>query len=206
MLNLLSVFNFNMDKEIWKDIKDYEGSYQCSSFGRVRSLDRYIEERSGKKQFRKGQIIKARLNKNGYLQLALNKNSKRKMKYVHILIAETFLENHEKLETVNHKDGNKLNNNVDNLEWSSYSDNNQHAYDELHRPATREGASPKPVYIIDTYNNNIIQFDSIRETVDNIGLSHTQINRYIHSDKKWKGRYIFETDSNKCVEDIEKVS
>ena len=196
-----------MNKEIWKDIKDYEGLYQCSSFGRVRSLDRYVEEHSGKKkQFRQGQIIKARLNKNGYLQLALNKNSKRKMKYVHILIAETFLENHEKLETVNHKDGNKLNNNVDNLEWSSYSDNNQHAYDELHRSATREGAKPKTVYVIDTYNNSVKQFDSIRETIDNIGLSHTQINRYIHSNKKWKGRYIFETDSNKCVEDIEKIS
>lgn len=195
-----------MNKEIWKDIKDYEGAYQCSSYGRVKSLDRYIEEHNGKKQFRKGQIIKPRLNKNGYLQLALNKNAKRKMVYVHILIAETFLDNYKKLETVNHKDGNKLNNNIDNLEWSSYSNNNQHSYDELHRPAAREGAKPKKVYIIDTYDNSVKWFNSIKETTDNIGLSHTQINRYIHSDKKWKGRYIFKTDSNKCVEDIERVS
>ena len=195
-----------MNNEIWKDIKDYEGLYQCSSLGKVRSLDRYVEEHSGKKQFRKGQIIKPKLNKNGYLQLALNKNAKRKMKYVHILVAETFLENNEKLKTVNHKDGNKLNNNIDNLEWSSYSENNQHAYNELHRPAAREGAKPKVVYIIDTYNNSVQQFNSITEATENIGLSHTQINRYIHSNKKWKGRYIFETDSNKCVEDIEKVS
>lgn len=195
-----------MNTEIWKDIKDYEGMYQCSSYGRVRSLDRYVEEHNGKKQFRKGQIIKPRLNKNGYLQLALNKNSKRKMKYVHILIAETFLENNEKLETVNHKDGNKLNNNMDNLEWASYSENNQHAYSELNRSVTKEGAKPKTVYFIDTQDNSVKQFNSIKETTINVGLSHTQINRYIHSNKKWKGRYIFKTDSIKCVENIEKVS
>lgn len=193
--------------EIWKDIKGYEGFYQCSNLGRVKSLDRYVEEHTGKKQFRKGQIIKPKTNKsNGYLQLALNKDCVRKMKYVHILVAETFIENTNELKTVNHKDGNKLNNCVDNLEWASYSENNKHAYDELNRHIANEGPIPKNVYIIDTQNISLNFYSSITETSQDIGLSHTQINRYIHSNKKWKGRYIFVTDSNKGVEDIEKIS
>ncbi|MFR3344674.1 MAG: NUMOD4 domain-containing protein [Anaerobutyricum sp.] len=65
-------------KEIWKDINNYEGIYQCSNLGRIRSLDRYVYEHSGKKQFRKGQIMKLRLNPNGYFQVPLNKNGKKK--------------------------------------------------------------------------------------------------------------------------------
>lgn len=193
-------------KEIWKDIKDYEGFYQCSNTGKIRSLDRYVIEKSGKKQFRSGQIIVPRLNKNGYLQFALNKDSKRKMAYVHIIVANTFIDNPFDLKTVNHKDGNKLNNSIENLEWNSYSENNTHSYRELQRSIADEGATPKTVYIIDTVEKKLQYYSSITETSKVIGLSHTQINRYIHSNNKWKGRYIFLTDSNKGVEDNERVS
>lgn len=192
--------------EIWKDIKDYEGSYQCSNYGNIRTVDRYVTEKTGKQQFRKGQLIKTRQNKNGYLQFGLNKDGKRKMVYVHIIIAQTFIDNIDNLPVVNHIDGNKLNNRVDNLEWCSYSENNKHAYDELNRSIVKEGGSPKTVYIIDTFNKSLLWYESISETERHTELSHTQINRYIHSNKKWKGRYIFLTDSDKCVEDIEKVS
>ena len=192
--------------EIWKDIQGYEGLYQSSNLGRVRSLDRYIKEHSGKQQFRAGKIIKPKKNKNGYLQLALNKNSARKMKYVHILIAETFIENNKNFKTVNHKDGNKLNNHVDNLEWASYSENNRHSYRRLNRSKSTEGAKRKPVCIVDTFNGTLKCYESIAETVRQVGLSHTQINRYIHSNNIWKGRYIFIANSNKCVEDIERIS
>lgn len=195
-----------MKEENWKDIKGYEGLYQCSNNGNIRSLDRYVYEHIGKKQFRKGQIIIPRLNKNGYLQFALNKESKRKMVYVHVIIASTFLDNPNSFVTVNHKDGNKLNNCVENLEWCSYSDNNLHSYRALHRKAADEGSTPKPVYIIDTINKSLQYFKSITDTSAFIKLSHTQINRYIHSNRKWKGRYIFLTDNEKCVEDIEKIS
>lgn len=193
-------------EEIWKDIKEYEGLYQCSNYGNIRSLDRYIYERSGKKQFRKGQIIIPRINKNGYLQFALNKESKRKMVYVHVIVATTFIENPNKFKTVNHKDGNKLNNNIENLEWCSYSENNLHAYKSLNKKPATDGANPKAVYMIDTVNKTLEYFESITDTSHSIDLSHTQINRYIHSNKKWKGRYIFLTDNEKGVEDIERIS
>lgn len=193
-------------EEIWKGIKDYEGIYQCSNTGKIRTLDRIVTEKNGKTQFRRGQEIKLRLNKNGYLQFALNKNANRRMVYVHVIIAQTFLSNPDNLKTVNHKDGNKTNNNINNLEWCSYSENNKHSYSILNRSIADEGAIPKPTYIINTENNICSYYPSITAATYGIGLSHTQINRYVHSGKKWKGIYIITTDSNKCVEDIERVS
>ena len=95
-------------EEIWKDIKGYEGSYQCSTYGRIRSLDRYVQEHTGKEQFRHGQIIIPRMNpSNGYYQFGLNKDGKRKIVYVHIIVANTFIDNPDpqNLKYVNHKDG-----------------------------------------------------------------------------------------------------
>lgn len=193
-------------KEIWKDIKEYEGLYQCSNLGNIHSLDRYYYESSGRKNFRNGKTIVPSKNKNGYLQFALYKKSKRKMVYVHIVVAETFIENSKQLKTVNHKDGNKLNNCVDNLEWCSYSENNLHSYRKLKRKCSNEGAKPKIVYIIDTVTKTMKYYGLITATSKQTELSHTQINRYIHSSKKWKGRYVFLTDNDKGVEDIERVS
>lgn len=192
-------------EEIWKDIKDFEGSYQCSNFGRIRSLDRYIPHNYGSVELKKGQIIIPRLNKNGYLQLGLYKNSKRKQRYVHRIIAESFIDNPYSYPTINHKDGNKLNNNVENLEWVTYSENNKHAYTRLGRTVCKNYNGSIAVIVIDILQNITYRYNSIAQASQSIGLSCTQINRYIHSDKKWKGRYIFQTDDNKCVEDIEKV-
>lgn len=193
-------------KEIWKDIENYKGIYQCSNFGHIRSLDRNIKRKNGIYQHIKGQTIKPQKNINGYLQVGLNKNSKRQMLYVHILVAKTFVNNPNKYKTVNHKDGNKQNNNADNLEWMSYSDNNKHSYKYLHRKKSLTGAKCKSVYFIDILNGTTVLYKSINETSRNVGLSPTQINRYINSKNKWKGKYIFLSNSNKCVEDIEKVS
>lgn len=193
-------------KEIWKDIKGYEGLYQCSNLGNIRSLDRYIPWKNKYTQFKKGQPIIPRQNKNGYLQFALNKNGKRKMAYIHIIVAETFIDNKNKLKTVNHKDGNKLNNCIDNLEWCSYSDNNKHAYTELKRQKVIIGGKRKKIYLINIITNNVTVYSSINEASRNIGLSHTQIIRYLKNNNIWKGKYYITTDNNKCVEDIEKIS
>lgn len=113
--------------EIWIDIKDYEGLYQTSNLGRARSLDRWVKGKNGSIRLCKGRILKPGTNKDGYLQVDLSKNNKRKTFRVNRLVAEAFLEIPEELRhlkgtrylQVNHKDENKLNNNVNNLEWCS---------------------------------------------------------------------------------------
>ena len=101
-------------EEIWKDIEGYEGIYQVSSFGRVRSLDRMVIMRNGRSRIKRGQILKERRTKHGYVRVQLGVNNDQ---YIHRLVASTFISNSDNLPQVNHKDENKSNNRVDNLEW-----------------------------------------------------------------------------------------
>lgn len=104
-----------MKKEIWKDILGYEGLYQVSNFGRVKSF-----------KFGKERILKPGTNKYGYLIVILCKNGKVKHFYVHRLVAEAFIPNTHNYPCVNHKDECKTNNNVNNLEWCTYTYNNNY--------------------------------------------------------------------------------
>lgn len=110
-------------KEYWKDIKDYEGLYQISNLGRVKSLSRYVYTSNPKfKGYRctKEKILKSGKTKKGYLIVVLRKNNKSKSMYVHRLVATAFIYNPNNLPEVNHKDENPLNNNVTNLEWCTH--------------------------------------------------------------------------------------
>ena len=100
--------------EYWSDIPDYQGLYQVSNWGNVRRI----------KQSRGAQLRnkKATLDAHGYLVLTLWKDNKQKRQYIHRLVATAFVEGDTSL-TVDHIDGNKLNNNPDNLEWVSRSEN-----------------------------------------------------------------------------------
>ena len=114
--------------EIWKDIEGYEGLYQVSNLGNVKSLNRLIKHnRSGFLKL-KSKIIKPCTTKTGYVVFHLYKNSKQTHKTAHRLVAECFLENIFSKEDINHIDGNKLNNNILNLEWNTRSENLKHAY------------------------------------------------------------------------------
>ena len=109
-------------KEIWKDIPEYEGLYQISNFGQVKSF-------RGSAKFGKPKelILKPSLINSGYYVVTLYKGKKDKRKYqVHRLVAEAFVANPKKLPCVNHKDENKTNNNAENLEWCTYQYNNNY--------------------------------------------------------------------------------
>ena len=93
-------------KEIWKDIQGYEGMYQVSSHGRVRSF-----------KWNRCKILKTRKDKKGYTVVTLTKHSKNYVPKVHRLVAIAFIPNPNNLPQVNHKDEDKSNNNIDNLEW-----------------------------------------------------------------------------------------
>ena len=116
------------DFELWKDVKDYEGLYQVSTFGRVRSLDKYIDVkiRNVDKVLKQGKILKPVCNKNGYLKVNLCKNGKVKIYSLHRLVAKTFIPNPDNLPCVNHKDEDKTNNYPYNLEWCTHEYNNNY--------------------------------------------------------------------------------
>lgn len=105
-------------KEIWKPINGYEEFYQISNLGNVKSKPR---------QRTKGGILKTRPTLEGYLQVTLYKNSKPFTVTIHRIVAQNFIPNLNNLRCINHKDCNKKNNKVDNLEWCSYSQNSIHA-------------------------------------------------------------------------------
>lgn len=117
-----------MQSEVWRDVPGFEGHYQVSDFGSVKSLDRYIDHPRIGKIFRKGKVLKQSYASKGYKQVCLSVEGKITTFRVHRLVAMTFLENPKDLETVNHIDGNKENNHVSNLEWCSVSDNLKHAH------------------------------------------------------------------------------
>lgn len=106
--------------EIFKDVKGYEGIYKVSNFGRIKSL--------GNNYNRKEKILKGTNNGSGYFMVTLSKHGKQKTDLVHRLVAIAFIQNSENKKCINHIDGNKANNCVNNLEWITYSENNIHAY------------------------------------------------------------------------------
>lgn len=112
-------------KEIWKDIKGYEGHYQISNLGRVKSLSRITTFR-GKKRLEKELILREGTSKKGYSLVSLQKNGIAKTQRVHRLVAQAFIPNINNYQQVNHKDENKKNNCVDNLEWCDCKYNNNY--------------------------------------------------------------------------------
>lgn len=113
----------NNSKEVWKDIQGYEGYYQVSNMGRVRSCDREIVFKDGRRRFYKGKLIRPVKTNSGYWQIRMKINEHVKREYVHRLVAKAFIPNPNKFPEINHKDENRLNNRTDNLEWIEHVEN-----------------------------------------------------------------------------------
>lgn len=112
-----------METEVWKDIEGYEGLYQVSNMGNVKSLERTITCQDGSKRTYKSKLLKPQPNNMGYLRVGLSKNNNWIQFFVHRLVASTFLKNNNNLPCVNHKDENPLNNHVENLEYCNHTYN-----------------------------------------------------------------------------------
>lgn len=113
-------------EEIWKDIEGYNGRYQVSNLGRVKSIIT-----KGRYEYNppKVSILSGTIARGGYKRVLLTKNGKKTAESVHRLVAKAFIPNPENKPQINHIDGNKLNNCVDNLEWVTHQENQAHAWD-----------------------------------------------------------------------------
>lgn len=160
-------------KEIWKDIKDYEELYQVSNLGRVRSMPRKGTH------INKIHILKSNKNYKGYLHVSLTKKCVSKTKSIHRLVAETFIPNPDNLPQVNHKDGNKLNNCVDNLEWITNYDNLIHSIRiGLRKNSYKKGKDHCRSVIVNQYdlNNNFIkQWYCVKDIERELGYDNRNI-------------------------------
>lgn len=113
--------------EEWRAVVGFEGFYEVSSHGNVRSVDRQVNcSRGTKTRLWRGKLLNKLLGGPGYHQVSLSCYGQTYKVYIHRLVADAFIENRN--ETVNHIDGDKLNNKVENLEWITYSENNKHAF------------------------------------------------------------------------------
>ena len=118
---LINEFKQQLQKtfgEIWRDIEGHEGNYQISNFGRVKSF-----------KGRKPRILSTCKDSKGYPKATFTEDGKQKTYLIHVLVARAFIPNPDNLPIVHHKDGNKKNNRVDNLQWVTYGQNLQYAYE-----------------------------------------------------------------------------
>jgi DNA-binding transcriptional regulator YiaG len=127
-------------QEIWKDIPEYEGIYQVSNLGNLKSYDRIVFFNKVK-ALRKGKILSLRQNKDGYLYTNISVDKKRKTIKPHRIVAKVFIQNIEKKTCVNHINGIKNDNRVENLEWVTHSENTKHAVKIGLKKGKRNGTS-----------------------------------------------------------------
>ena len=127
----------------WKDIAGYEGIYQINEYGFIKSLSRVVKNNgsySGSIR-KKERILKHSINRYGYCVITLQKNGVRQFKLIHRLVSETFISNPNKYKEVNHKDLDKSNNHISNLEWCSRSYNINHYYQNSNKTSKYKGVS-----------------------------------------------------------------
>ncbi len=165
--------------EIWKDIKDYEGLYQVSNLGNVKSL---AKTRKGTKN--KEDMILKLCNKDGYKVVNLWKNKKKKTIKVHRLVAEAFIPNNQNKPYINHINAIRSDNTTDNLEWCTQKENIKHAYN-IGMMRT------KKIKQFDKQNNYIKTWKSIREAGETLGISESHIINCYKGQRKSAGGYIW---------------
>jgi hypothetical protein len=190
--------------EIWKDVRGYEGLYQVSDTEKIRSLDSIIICKNGVKKPKKGQLIKMRKDKDGYLILDLHKNGKAETVKAHRIVCFEFNQNPENKPEVNHKDGVRTNIKPDNLEWSTRSENNLHAFRVLKRKPVKanlgktsyKNKKSKTIIQLTLADKYICEYGSAMEAMRQTGIAQGCISRVANGDQEQSGgfKWMYKTE------------
>ena len=165
-------------EEIWKDIKGYEGLYQVSNLGKVKSLERVFVDKIGHRQHIKGRILKLTPDYRGYLLVSLCDNSgKKKTLRVHRLVCEAFHENPQNKPEVNHINEDKLDNQACNLEWVTSKENSNHGTRNARIGKANAKALSKPVGQYTRDGKLIKVWQSTMEVERQLGFDNSSISK-----------------------------
>lgn len=179
-------------KEIWKDIEGYNGKYQVSNKGNVRSTDRIVKVIREVKY--KGHMLRKWLDKDGYLQVSMYGRKNK----VHRLVASAFIDNPLDKPQINHKDMNKQNNSVENLEWCTNAENIRHSYinnPNRGRGGAKYGKNQNSAPVVQLQDGKIIRtYDSMSRTKE-YGFNPSSVSKSVRSGKPYDG-YIWRYAQN----------
>ncbi len=178
--------------EIWKDIKGYEGLYQASNKILVKSLERKIKKKNGFYKTIKERILKMPTNGSGYPIVSLSKDGLATEFHVHRILAETFIDNPNGYSQINHINGNKADNRLENLEWCTPKDNILHAY----RTGLNKGKKgilnkdSKVIWANMTNTNTTLVCYGTRDAASKTNIGRTLVMKSLNMNVEVKG-YIF---------------
>ena len=153
-------------KEIWRPISGYEGWFEVSNMGKIRSVDRYLVGSDGRKCHYPSKLLALQTNARGYRIVGLSQNQKRKSLIVHRLVAQAFIANPQNKEQVNHKNSDKTDNRVENLEWVTQTENVRHSVRALTKKT-------RPIKAFD--GENVDFYNSLREAETSTGVDRKTI-------------------------------
>lgn len=171
-------------EKIWKDVIGYEGFYEVSSIGNIRSVGRTVTRIDGVQYFKKSKLMSPCLSSCNYLTVTLTDSASQKSVLVHRIVAMAFVDGFDETLFVNHKDGNKLNNSVENLEWVTRKENVSHACKLGLIPKDADRKDSKKIIQCDKKGNFIKEFDSLKQVQRTLGIPVSNLsavaNNYKH--------------------------
>ena len=161
----------NTVNEIWEPVKGFEGYYEVSNTGKVLGIERMVVLKSGLRTI-KSRFLKTRINNYGYTEVRLTKDGKTTTTFIHILLAKAFIPNPYKKLEVNHINGIKTDNRIENLEWCTHSENINHAY--------QSGLLQKRgIKVVDICNN--IKYSTIKDAALAMNINYITFKKSLKS-------------------------